>query len=108
MPLRAGKLRHFITILTPTDTVDATGATKQTWSTLINAWAMVLPISAREYVTAGQVFTEMSHKITMRYYSGVTTKCKLQFGTRYFDIKSVSDIEERNEMMCLLCREEMA
>ena len=106
--MRAGSLRHLITVQTPTDTVDATGATKQTYGTLITAWAMIRPIRAKEYIAAGQVFTEMSHLITMRYYPGVTTKCRVQFGTRYFDIMSVANTEERGETLSLICREEVA
>lgn len=109
MPVRAGQLRHLIIIQTPTDTVDATGATKQSWGTLATVWAAVWPVSAKEYVTAGQVFTELSHRVRIRYLAAVTTKCRILLGTaRYLDIKSVVNAEERNEYQDLMCREEVA
>lgn len=107
MPLRAGLLRHQITVQTPTDVTDATGAVSSTWETLVTAWAAIWPVTAKEQVAAGQLITTLSHRIRMRYYDGVTSKCRVKFGNRYFDIKAVINAEERNEMLDLLCTEEV-
>lgn len=109
MPLRAGQLRHLLTIQTPTDSIDGTGAVKSTWATLTTAWGAVWPVSAKEYIAAGQLFTNLTHRVRIRYTgSSLTTKCRIKFGTRYLDIKGIVNTEERNEMLDLMCTEEIA
>ena len=109
MPLRAGQLRHLLTIQTPTDSVDATGAVKSSWATLTTVWGAVWPVTAKEYIAAGQIFTNLTHRVRIRYTdSTMTTKCRVRFGDRYLDIRGIVNSEERDEMLDLMCTEEIA
>ena len=46
--MRAGQLRHRISIQTPTETQDDAGAIVTTWTEIVETWAAVEPSSGSE------------------------------------------------------------
>ena len=107
--MRAGKLRHRVEIQASTPTQDATGQPIDSWATVTGGtvWAAIEPISGREFVAAGSFQAEVSHFITLRWDSTITLtpRNRVKFGTRYFSIVSVRNVEERNRMWELGCKE---
>lgn len=104
--MRAGRLRHQVTIEQRSSTPDTFGEPANTWSTLYaDQPASIDPISARELIAAGAIQSEATHRVRMRYVAGVQTKHRIVFGTRVFDIRAVRDVEERNVELELLCSE---
>jgi len=95
--LRAGNLRHYITIEQPVENFDSNKELITTWSTFSQVWAEILPLVGREYWSAKQVNAETTGKLRIRYIAGITPKMRIKFGTRIFDITGVINIEERNE-----------
>lgn len=100
--MRAGELRHRITIQRATETQDAFGAVVQTWSTFATLWAGVEALSGREFFAAQQVNAQVSHRIRIRYLSGVTPKMRVVFGSRTFNIEVVMDDGRRRELQLLV------
>lgn len=100
--MRAGQLRHRVTIQRPTEDING-GAT--TWSDVETVWASIAPIAGREYFAAQQVQSDVTHRVRMRYGPTVTTKDRLTFGVRHFDIRTVLNRDERNRELELLCIE---
>jgi SPP1 family predicted phage head-tail adaptor len=94
--MRAGPLRHRIEIQTRATTLNAAGEPTGTWSTYAEAWAAIWPIRGLEYFSARQEQDAVTHKVRIRYLSGVTPEMRVKFGTRYFDIASVINTDERN------------
>lgn len=106
----SGRMRHRVTIERRTArTRDAAGHRKgkdrQDWSALCTAWAEVMPLSGRELWTAQQVQPDISHRVTMRYRSGVTPAMRVRHGGRTLNIESVINDGELGASMQLLCRE---
>jgi len=60
------------------------------------------------YGEAQQVSSALSHKIILRYLDGVKPQMRVLYGSRIFHIVSVINVEERNEVLELLCEEEIA
>ena len=104
--MKAGSLRHKITIETPSETSDGLGGMTTTWNTLKSIWAAVMPLRGQEYIGAMQTTSEISHRVRIRYMSGVTPKQRIKWGDRYFDIESVLNPSERNIMLELMCIEQ--
>ena len=101
--MRAGNLRHRITIQAPTEASDGIGGMTTTWSTFKTVWAAIWPLKGAEYIATAQTTSEITHKVRIRYLSGVTPKHRIKWGTKYIDIESVINPDERNiyyEMMC--------
>lgn len=106
--MRAGLLRHEIIIQSSTEAAGSSGDPRPRWDEVTpfaTVWASVEPLTARETILADGVNSEMTHRIQMRYLAGLTSKHRIKFGARYFDILGVRNIDERGERMELLCRE---
>jgi len=103
--LRIGKLRRRITIERVTETQDTDGAVLETWSTYATVQASIEPISGREYFAAQSTQADVTHRIRIRYLSGIVPKMRVSYNSRIFDILSVINVGERNRELQLMCRE---
>jgi len=103
--MKAGQLRHRVTIQSRTTARDAHDDPIATWSTVVKVWASIEPLNARELILAQQVESNVTHKVTIRYRSGVTSAMRVVFGSRTFEIDSVINTDERNITMVLMCEE---
>ena len=105
--LSAGRLDRRVTIETPTDGVDGSGAPSATWAALATVWADVRPISGREFVAAGQTAAEATTRITIRWRADITTRHRIVHGATIYSIEHVAEIGRR-EGLDLMCRAEAA
>ncbi|MBN9265960.1 MAG: phage head closure protein [Hyphomicrobium sp.] len=78
---------------------DGQGGFTETWATEATLWAAIEPTKGYERYQAQQVQMPVTHKITIRYRSGVTTKKRFLFGSRVFEIKEVLNQNEANEFL---------
>lgn len=105
MRIRAGQLRHRVDLQRATVTVSGQRAPANTWKTLETVWARVEPLTGREQLLAQQADARQTHRITIRYRDGLTTRDRVRFGTRGFNILSIANDEERNRLLVLMCEE---
>lgn len=103
--MRAGELRHRVTIQQKTTTQDTYGAPVETWAALATVWANVEALSGREFFDSQQTVAQADHRITIRYRSDVKPAMRVIYGTRTFDIQAVLDKEGRKRALELLCKE---
>ena len=104
--MRAGELNKLIDIQQVSHVSDNMGGTTDTWSAYASSiWAAIWPISAKEQVMSAREEMEITHRVKIRYLSGLTAKMRIKYGTRYFDITSIINTEERGKEMILLARE---
>jgi len=95
--MRAGRLRHRITIQQPTTSTNAQGGKIKTWVDVATVWAGIEPISASESDQNHQLEPEVSVRIVMRYRSGITSDMRIKFGSRYYKIIGIINPDERNK-----------
>jgi len=109
--MQAGKLNRLVVIESRATTVDASGDRTDAWSTYVECWARIDGGAGREYWNARQTITDLSHTVTVRYYAGVTTDMRVRYddpktgASRYFNIRSVTNPDESDEMLVLRCGE---
>ena len=108
--MRAGKLRHRITIQQKAETLNAYGEPIYTWSTKAKVWASIEPASGREYIEGGRQAQDVTHQVTMRHQTGITPEMRVSFvdrtnSTRTFDIERVLEPLVRGVELQLMCRE---
>jgi len=67
----------------------------------------IKPATAKdlERVAAGTVIATASHIVTGPYHAGVSTKTRIVFGGRVFQVVGVSNPEERNIETIAVCVE---
>lgn len=106
--MKAGALRHAITIEVLTSSADEMGGQTRTWATHVSTWAEVAPARSNERFFGEQIEAVITHRITMRYQAGITTQMRVLFGARYFQIKGIVNRDERSIMLDLMCEEGVA
>jgi len=103
--MEAGRLTQRAALQSALETRDDAGGVIRTWRTLATRWVRVQPLSARERLYAGQVAAEVTHKITLRHYSGLEANDRVVIGARIFEIQGVIDPAEDGREMLLLAVE---
>lgn len=103
-----GQLRHRVTIQEPIRAKDAGGGSTRTWTNVATVGAKIEPLKGMERLRAMQIEDSVTHKVTIRYRSGVKAAQRLLFGTRAFNIRAALNLEERNLWLELLCDEGVA
>lgn len=103
--MQIGKLRHYVDLQSSSDVPNEVGEREKTWTTFASVWASIEPLSGRKLLQYQHLNAELSHRIVIRYNSSVTSKCRIVFGTRIFDINVVKNLEERNIYLEILGKE---
>lgn len=103
--MRAGKIRHRVSIQRKTISQNSIGEGIESWSELCKRWASIEPASGSEVVIGDQINGTVTHIVTMRYLGGLTSKDRVTFNGRNFDINGVVNTDERNIETILACRE---
>ena len=105
--LKAGNLRHSVTLQRKQQTQNPqTGALLTAWVTEAIVWAAVEPLSAREFVAAQAVQSNVSVRITVRYRPGITSAMRLLHDGKVYGITGVlADKDSGREYLTLPCSE---
>ena len=103
--MQIGQLNKRITLQYETKTADDMGGFSVVWTDSATVWAAIWPISANELVQSMQTDMIISHRIRIRYRSGVLPSWRICFGSRYFNIVSIINPSERGEWLELMCKE---
>lgn len=105
----AGKMRHLITFQSFDGTTDESGDVRddldENWDDVKTLHASIDPVSGKEFYSANQSQSEVTHKIRCRYVSGLKTAMRIKYGTRTFRIVSLIDWEERHESLLIMAKE---
>ena len=105
--LKAGNLRHRIALQRKQQTQNPqTGAMVTTWVTEATVWAAVEPLSAREFIAAQAVQSDVSVRIRVRYRPGITSAMRLLHDGKVYNITGVlADKDSGREYLTLPCSE---
>ena len=106
--MKSGELRHEIEIQEKTLTSDGMGGSTETWTKKLTTRAAIWPIKGKEALEAMKLDTKITHRVRMRYRSGITSLMRISYDSRLFEIKSIINPDERNISLELLCEEENA
>jgi len=87
--VRLGKLRHRISIEPVAETQGSDRSSIESWLTYATVQASIESMSGREYSDAQTTQADITHRIYLRYVSGVIPKMRVKYGTRIFDVLSV-------------------
>jgi SPP1 family predicted phage head-tail adaptor len=99
-----GKLRERVTVQQATESRNAIGETVLAWSAYDTVWASVEGVSSREALDAGKIDIQISHRVRMRYLSGMTQNMRLSWRDRTLEIVSLLEYGNRSEHV-LICQE---
>lgn len=105
--MRADSLRHRVDLQVEMGPLSPGDDSRERWKTYEQRWASVVPLSGRELFTDQQVHAQVTHKIGMRWKSGIqpAPTHRVKWGSRVFNIVSAINVGERNREIELVCIE---
>ena len=107
MTMKIGDMRHRITFQQPQKTPDGYKGHTVKWQVVATVWASVEPLSGREYFYSHQIKAQATHRVKTRYRADITTKMRIKLSEdRALAIESILDLQERHQVLEILCREE--
>ena len=101
--MRAGWLRHRVTIQEKVVTRDAYGEEDFTWANVRTVWASVEPMRGREFLQAQTEQVVYDTIVRMRYGIDVTPENRLMWNNQYYDVRSAISILEKQKELELQC-----
>jgi len=104
--VRAGKLRHLVTVESAIETPSDAGEWEVAiWAVFATTRAEITPLKGTEKFQAQHLDPEITHLVRMRFIDGIIPAMRIVWGSRTFDIKSALNIEERNREIEILAIE---
>ncbi|MCH2548122.1 MAG: phage head closure protein [Alphaproteobacteria bacterium] len=108
----SARLRHRVVLQSP-DLVPANGGQFSVeWEDAGAVWAEIRPVDNRsltgEVVFGEQLVGRISHAVLIRFRKDVSADMRIKFGERYFNIRSVINVDERSEMLRIFAEENSA
>jgi len=100
-----GSLNKRIVLQYETKASDSMGGFTSTWVDAATVWAAIWPTSAAELIQSMQTDMVISHRIRIRFRSVLRPSWRIKFGTRYFNIVSIINPNEKNEYLDIMARE---
>lgn len=102
--MRAGELRHRITIQQQVKGRDTDGGVIVIWSNLATVWAAVEPLSGaeRQVENSDQLLASRLTQFKIRKRDGLDTTMRIIFSGQTFDLQQIIHVETRNRQMHLV------
>jgi len=102
MAIRAGELRHRITLRAVTRTEDEGGGYTETPTDVGVVWAKVEPLQGTEQAAFLQTGMTAPHRFTIRYQEGVTGATEIGYEGKRFNVTSVTDPDAARRELVIL------
>ena len=101
--MKIGRMRYRIDIEEFSISKNQNGFPIKTWNTVCTIWADVVPVSGKELLNSGQIVSEVTHKIYIRYRDGINTDMRVRHEDKYYNIISVLG-DKRSGMLTLMVK----
>lgn len=100
-----GEMRRPVDFLDPGTERNDDGSFPEPVPFLTGIDAKIEALSGRELYKAQQIVTEVSHRVTIRFRRGLSTRMLILFRGRKFQIQAIQDPDEAEVELRILCVE---
>jgi len=104
MGIKAGDLRHPVTLLRPESTVGERGRRETQWIEAARVYAAKSDVSGREFYQAHAYNAEDIVTFTIRWRDDVTQKWRIRHGGTEYNILEVNHLGYMTDYIRLKCR----
>lgn len=102
--MKAGDLRHPITLMKPVDSVNSVGRPVKAWRDQATVYAAKADVSGREFYVAQSYHAEDIVTWTLRWRGDVTPEWRVRHGSLVYEIVEVNHLGYRYDFMRLKTR----
>jgi SPP1 family predicted phage head-tail adaptor len=100
-----GVFRTRMSLESPVDTPDDTGAFARTWTFVAHLWGRVTPQRGEQDFVAGSIETAITHLVAIRTRADVVNGMRFTIGSRALLIRAVFDPDGRGRVLECRCEE---
>lgn len=100
--MNAGKRRCLVSVERKTGTRDTDGGERVAWALLKKHWAGILPLTAKEFISASQTQSEVTGKIVFQYPVDVLAKDRITHESKTYDVQAVMETVPHQEVTALV------
>lgn len=100
-----GKLNRRLVLEAPVETDDGAGGVTRSFSAIVTLWASVTPVSAQEEIEAARLGARVTHRISIRFSSDITTRHRFRDGSAIYRIVSLRDRDGRKRFVDIAAEE---
>jgi SPP1 family predicted phage head-tail adaptor len=102
----ATEMRHYVYIQTAGGTTDGEGGEIENWTDAASGcFAAIFPVRAQQQFDFRSVNVDATHFIKIRGEITISELNRIRFGTRYFEILTIENIQERGIVNWITCKE---
>jgi SPP1 family predicted phage head-tail adaptor len=105
MRLRIGKLRHRLTLESPSRTPDSGGGADIAWTEVAVLSGAIEEISGSEIVAADQISGKRQVIVSIRHREDIAPAMRFRLGNRLLPIGAIVDPEGKRKYLRCLCEE---
>lgn len=102
--MKAGDLRHLVTIQRPVYQTDAKGNRRRTWADVATCWASMADVSGRDFYAAQAYHAQDIVTFGIRWREDVTTDCRILHRGQPYEIQQVNHLGYRRDFMHIKAR----
>ena len=101
--MKIGRMRYRIDIEEFSISKNTNGFPIKKWNNICTVWADIVPVSGKELLNSGQIISEVTDKIYIRYRTGINTDMRVRHEDKYYNITSVLG-DKRSGMLTLMVK----
>lgn len=102
--MKSGELRFPFTLRLPTITEDDFNHQEITYADSVTIWCNIEMVDQVEGTSDNQDYSEVTHKLTSRYDSRITSDCQLVYNSQTYDIVKLLNEGNRNRELTIYCK----
>ena len=103
--IASGDMRSRVTLQTPVDSVDDSGALLRVWTSIVDVWAKIETQRGSELFVAGEQETVLAHLVTIRWRPDTASPMRFLLGSRALYIRAAFDPDSRRRHLVCRCDE---
>ena len=103
--MRAGLLRHRLTIQIPSKSTNDFGEWIESWNDWATVWGSIEPNLGKRYFEAKQANSDVQGLIRIRYRTGLLPTMRVKYGNQIFKIISIVHPFEKKQELHILYKE---
>ncbi|KWB17825.1 hypothetical protein WL32_25310 [Burkholderia cepacia] len=101
--MKAGRLREVVTLERLTGEENENGEPLDRWAPFATVSASVEPLNGREFFASARLNAEVTTRIRIRHYEGLTKWDRVNHGGLLYKIESIIDPQSQRREMVLMC-----
>lgn len=103
--MRAGTMRRRLTFQKKVETRNDFNEAVVSYTDHVTVWGSVLPNAGRKFYEALQATSQVTGEIRIRYRSDIEPTMRIKLGSRYLEIVSIANVQERSRELLIYYKE---